>query len=452
MNNSHRTPRSFSADQLRAALGDVGGPARPNYLADIVAQAGRMRQRPAWTFLGQWLSTDIAVRRQGVSQAAVVFASLFLLVALLAAGAISIGSRLSGPARPLGLPTTPGAWERILIETPSGTGRVASIAAGPRGLLAVVGGDEPARLAVSPDGRTWTLVPDAQHPQLSNDRSFGLPSVVATDRGFLLLQLSEVWVSENGFDWRRLASQATDPDLHLGGPDTAAVGGPGLVAVGGDKAWHAVDGSDWSVAAVPALPAEILARPDPERYVGMRGVTAAGDELVAWGEAEVPLAENADEHLVVPLLWASHDGRTWTSAVDPEMTSVAAVTGGPNGFVAVGQAGSKAAVWHSADGETWEMVRDGAFTSPVDLHLGAAAATSAGYVVVGGDGQCLSTSCPDQDLVIWTSADGRSWSRVPSADLFTGAKAYGAFPWETGFVVGGAYDGQPVIWLSDAER
>jgi hypothetical protein len=51
MNRSNISPRPFSTDQLHAALGDVGGPARPDYLSDIVAQAGRMRQRPAWTFL-----------------------------------------------------------------------------------------------------------------------------------------------------------------------------------------------------------------------------------------------------------------------------------------------------------------------------------------------------------------------------------------------------------------
>ena len=262
MNRSNTTPRSFSSDQLHTALGDVVGPAQPDYLTDIVAQAGRMRQRPAWTFLERWLPWDIAVPRQGVPRAAVLFAVMSLLVALLAASVAYIGSQRIHTERTPGLPTTSGDWERVVIETPSVTGRVASIAVGPQGLLAVVGGDEPARIAVSTDGRTWTLVPVDQHPRLSNDRSFGMPSVVGTDRGFLMLQLNEVWISENGYDWRRLAGETTDPDLRMGGPDAATNGGPGLVAVGGDRAWYSVDGSDWSVAAVPALPVEILARPD----------------------------------------------------------------------------------------------------------------------------------------------------------------------------------------------
>lgn len=444
MNRSSTSPRSFSIDQLHAALGDVAGSARPDYLSDIVEQAGRIGQRPAWTFLERWLPLDIAVRRQGVPRAAVLFAVMSLLVALLVAGVVYVGSQ----TKPAPLPLTPNAWERVKIETPPVTGRVASIAVSPRGLLAVVGGDEPTHLAVTTDGREWTVVPDGQLPLLSNDRSFGMPSVLGTEGGFLMLQLNEVWISENGYDWRRLAGETTDPDLAMGGPDAATVGGPGLVGVGGGSAWYSVDGSDWSVAAVPALPAEIQARRESERYVGMTGVTAAGNDLVAWGIAEVPLADKPDEHLVLPLLWASRDGRRWIDVVDPDMDSVTAVAGGPGGFVAAGQAGSEAAVWFSADGETWDRVGEGAFNSPADLHLESAAATSAGYVVVGANGQCLSTSCPDQDIVIWASADGRSWSRVPSADPFTGAKAYGAFAWGSGFVVGGASHGKPAIWIS----
>jgi hypothetical protein len=441
MNRSNTTLRSFSTDQLRAALGDVGGSAPPDYLTDVVAQAGRTRQRPAWTFLERWLSMDVALRRQGVPRTVVVFAVLSLLVALFAAGVVYIGSILTHLDRPPRLPATLGAWERVLIETPSVTGRVASLAVSPRGLLAAVGGDEPARLVVSTDGRNWTLVPEGLHPKLSNDCCWGMPTVVGTERGFLLLQFDEVWTSENGYDWRRLASS-----LRL---DAAAVGGPGLTAVGVDKAWYSREGSNWTLAAVPPLPEEIRARPESERYVGMTGITAAGNDLVAWGIASVPLADNPDEHLEVPLVWASRDGRTWASVVDPEMDSVSAVAGGPGGFVAAGQAGSEAAVWLSADGEAWERVGEGAFTSQA---LEAAAATNAGYVVVGGNGVCPSTSCPDRDIVIWTSADGRSWSRVPSADLFAGAKAYGAFGWGSGFVVGGASDEKPAIWISGHER
>ena len=130
------------------------------------------------------------------------------------------------------------------------------------------------------------------------------------------------------------------------------------------------------------------------------------------------------------------------------MDSITAVTSGPHGFVATGQARSEPAVWLSADGEAWERVAEGAFTGPVKLELNSASATDAGYVVIGTEGQCVSYPCVGQELVIWTSADGRSWSRIPSSDLSAEAQAYRAVAWGSHFVVGGAYDGGPAIWIS----
>ena len=95
MTHSDTTPRTLTADRLGAAFNEVGGQARPDYLPDIVAQAGRTRQRPAWTFLERWLPMDIAVRRQGVPRAVLVFAVLALLLTLLVATVAFIGTRPS---------------------------------------------------------------------------------------------------------------------------------------------------------------------------------------------------------------------------------------------------------------------------------------------------------------------------------------------------------------------
>ena len=97
MSHSDTTPRTLTADRLNAAFNEVGGQARPDYLPDIVAQAGRTRQRPAWTFLERWLPMDIAVRRQGVPRAVLVFAVLALLLTLLMATVAFIGTRPSQP-------------------------------------------------------------------------------------------------------------------------------------------------------------------------------------------------------------------------------------------------------------------------------------------------------------------------------------------------------------------
>ena len=125
MNHQDTQPRSLTADRLGTAFNEIGGQARPDYLPDIVAQAGRTRQRPAWTFLERWLPMDIAVRRQGVPRAVLVFAVLALLIVLLAATVAFIGTRPSQPpitAATNGLLAFNNRTDLVVVE-PDGTGR-----------------------------------------------------------------------------------------------------------------------------------------------------------------------------------------------------------------------------------------------------------------------------------------------------------------------------------------
>ena len=123
-------------------------------------------------------------------------------------------------------------------------------------------------------------------------------------------------------------------------------------------------------------------------------------------------------------------------------------------------------VWQSADGRSWEPIAEDALGSSrwrglenddgfqVELHLGSIAAGAAGYVAAGADGICM-LRCNSEETVIWTSPDGRSWSRLPADDLFTapnGAGAGVAVPWGSRFVVAGDSDGRPAIWVSDLEQ
>ncbi len=161
MTHSDTTPRTLTADRLDAAFNEVGGQARPDYLPDIVAQAGRTRQRPAWTFLERWLPMDIAVRRQGVPRAVLVFAVLALLMTLLVATVAFIGTRPSQPplaAATNGLLAFASGGDIVVVE-PDGSGR--------RTLIS--GASELGGMAYSPDGRrlaywsralsgTWELI------------------------------------------------------------------------------------------------------------------------------------------------------------------------------------------------------------------------------------------------------------------------------------------------------
>ena len=93
MTRPNQTLRDLSRDQLRAALGDVVGPVRPGYLADIVAEAGRTRQRPGWALPATWLPGEIVLApRHHTLRSALLVAALALL-AILAAAGIYVGSR-----------------------------------------------------------------------------------------------------------------------------------------------------------------------------------------------------------------------------------------------------------------------------------------------------------------------------------------------------------------------
>jgi hypothetical protein len=244
----------------------------------------------------------------------------------------------------------------------------------------------------------------------------------------------------------------------------AAVAGPGLIAVGSDNtAWYSEDGLDWSLAEVPPPPTESFQAVGlPAPIVEMRGLAVAGDRMVAWGSASAE--EDGVNTIDAPVLWASSDGRSWANVLDARMDGLRTVAGGPGGFVAVGDASEdvepRSAIWFSADGQAWERAAVNDEGMPVSVHVSSAAATSAGYVAVGIDNGCPVGPCPSGEAVIWTSADGRSWSRLQSDELFAvtdprdpgetfGASANVAVAWGSQFVVGGFYDGKPAIWISD---
>jgi hypothetical protein len=368
------------------------------------------------------------------------------------------------------LPSTPASWTRIVMDAGAGAESVISLAAGPDRLLAIVrAGDGPARLLVSTDGERWTRIPEDHLPTTLVRGPFGSlaagsgATIVGTHEGFLMVG-DGIWASDDGSAWRSLASPADDPDLRTGRMRAVARGGPGYVAVGGDnRAWYSTDGSDWSLATTPPAPIEFFDRRGfAAPTVQMGGIAVTGDRLVAWGAAS---RHTADAGLVVPVVWASDDGRTWANVFDPEDSDdLAAIAVGPDGaFVAVGRSRDAATddprvlVRRSIDGRDWEPVAslDAGWSTAADgdrLGVSALAASSAGFAVAGErDHACLFDfeSCQEGDVVLWTSADGRSWSRLADDGRFAGVPN-DVVAWGERFVVGGASGGHPVVWVSDA--
>ena len=151
----------------------------------------------------------------------------------------------------------------------------------------------------------------------------------------------------------------------------------------------------------------------------MDGVIVGGPGLVAVGRAGSDAA-----------VWTSPDGIAWSRVPHDEAVFggggegqlMQSVTVGGPGFVAVGQDHVTAAVWTSPDGITWSQV-------PHDEAVfgGGGPGQSMGGVTVGGPGLVAvgGDSSRGQDAAVWTSPDGITWSRIPDDEMvFGGTGAY----------------------------
>lgn len=217
--------------------------------------------------------------------------------------------------------------------------RMTSITAFPGGFVAggSVGpelGDRYARFWRSPDGVTWTPVPDdgQAFPNVEVRSITTVPS-----GGFVAVGVvgaaghptgSTAWVSNDGSRWSRI----DDPSL-VGAVAASVVAAPfgGLVAVGSalDRgeavAWTSADGRVW-------------ARADGGRdfrepgFVWMTDVVSVGDEVIAVGDYQPNQRGTA-------VSWVTTDGVTWTRAAPApvqEQAEFAAIAAGGPGAVAVG--------------------------------------------------------------------------------------------------------------------
>ena len=174
----------------------------------------------------------------------------------------------------------------------------------------------------------------------------------------------------------------------------------------------------------------------------MDDVVAGGPGFVAVGAEAFPEGEFRrlpidDGVIVTPpfgftdapvrgAIWTSGDGLVWTRVPDEQLPGTAAenvrligvATGGP-GLVAVGWRGHPedrdAVVWTSADGETWSLATDlgGALRSPGDQVMLDVIAGGPGLVAVGTDGspQRLSTG-------VWTSPGAPAFETAAVSEAF----------------------------------
>jgi hypothetical protein len=216
-----------------------------------------------------------------------------------------------------------------------------------------------------------------------------------------------------------------------------AVGGPGLVAVGADGSggddnaavWYSTDGHTWSRVAHD----EAVFGGSGDQY--MIAVTAGGRGFVAVGQ---DISE--DGTTGVSAVWVSEDGITWIRVPHDEAafgggeqtTFMKDVTSFGSGLVAVGGESTgglvDAAAWISTDGVTWERVPpdEAVFGGPQYQIMWAVVPAGPGLVAVGQGGDHFGER-PGQPAAVWTSTDGRDWSRVSDqAALLSGYTSEGA--------------------------
>lgn len=180
-----------------------------------------------------------------------------------------------------------------------------------------------------------------------------------------------------------------------------------LGAAGGCEPDASVAGGGFNWSCVGDLDGELGGPGDQE----MRSVAVGGPGLVAVGSAGSEAA-----------VWTSEDGWSWSRVEasgdvfgDRLMNSV--IAGGP-GLVAVGSGPQGAAVWTSVDGLDWSLVEDelGVFGSDGSSYMSTVVAAGPGLVAAGSD-----RSGGMGTGAVWTSAEGLEWSRLAGdTDMFGG--------------------------------
>jgi hypothetical protein len=293
---------------------------------------------------------------------------------------------------------------------------------------------------------------------------------VGFDPGVDLLQDGVVLVSEDGFNWSRLAEN--DPALTAGTTliEQVVEGGPGLVAVGGScendacesglypTVWTSTDGTAWTrISPGPA---------DNPRPGGFAALTVTSHGYIAAGAIDEPVG---DASVSLPAIWLSPDAADWSRVWEGETSGdasagISGLAEGPDGVVvAVGSAPNDAgdpagAVWVSSDGRTWERIDPNApvFATEASIRSNVLMLDVTwgpnGFVAVGTDG--------GDRPAIWNSPDGRAWTRIDLTEQpFDGATSLSAVsPLGSGLIAAGPdgfVDGYPspvTLWTSSDGR
>ena len=180
--------------------------------------------------------------------------------------------------------------------------------------------------------------------------------------------------------------------------------------------------------------------------MGADGVVAFGGQLYAIGEVQAGSG-------VETAVWRSSEGTSWMKLVQGGATfagsGVLNLLATPSELVAWGQDGEPVCtapgagqtcgpvpqmVWTSADGFTWTRAIGVSALSGATIR--SIAAGSSGFVAVGETG----SGSP----VIWTSADGSAWARLQLGSAFADAHLWTVRAAGPGYLIGGGTGTQQI--------
>lgn len=311
------------------------------------------------------------------------------------------------------------------------------------------------------EGSSTTAVPEAESPfeqisaeaLLPPDPTSHIETMAAPEAGFGWLAVGSVLEPAGGSSavvWSSADGQEWSSETLVGAEDATASGlarREGLIAVvgrsgGGNEAdagiWLSDDGKTWAPAQADAL--------------GGDGRQSAFDAAMS-EDSIVVIGSEQDGETAAPLAWTSADGETWERAEVPveEGDAFAAVAAGPESFVIVGRGNDDGVAWTSEDGVEWTRASADTLGGPGTQAVHDVGAGPAGFVAVG-EHSPEGTPAPAS----WTSADGREWSAPSSAlpepdDNKFSTRALLPVTVERvgeGWMAAGGSDFRPVVWRS----
>lgn len=332
---------------------------------------------------------------------------------MLACVAFLVACGAAGGA-PSGAGTGAGSW--TVVPNSAFTGAVLhDVATFGNGFVAVgsgpdVGGNASGGVWTSADGTTW---------KAADPIPFAFAAVVsATAAGDGILALGgaprgaphvEFWGTSDAQTWAEPIEPpgSVEDDIQ---PTAIAAYGPHFVAVGNEL----VD-----VAALNGFDGRVFTSPDGEVWTAVPPVPdmhGASLAAISGGPSGFVIVGSITQSSGrVAASWSSSDGSQWTRAADdPSFTNamMASVVGGGPGYIAVGSIGVDGAAWSSTDGHTWTPIATGkAFAGQP---LSDVAVSPAGFVAVGGD--------PSSGGLAWTSRDGLVWTPTAAIPDSAGSK------------------------------